>query len=153
MQTIAVLSDTHGELPPLLLERIGSVDAIIHAGDFADGEVFDRLERIAPVYGVRGNCDRGVVGGLPDKIVFERGGCRLAVVHRLQDLNLASLAGAVEGVICGHTHVQAAAEHRGLHVFNPGSPVHPRGGSPAGYGILTISEQGWKLEHKSLASE
>lgn len=147
---IAILSDTHGELPEVLLSALQGVTAIIHAGDFADGRVLAALEEIAPVIGVRGNCDTGVSGGLPLTAVFYREQCAFMIVHRLQDVDTASLRGQVTGIICGHTHVPAYAGLNGLVVFNPGSPVSPRGGSAPSFGMLELYSGGWRLEHRYL---
>ena len=55
---IAVLSDTHGLLRPEVMEKIARCDAIIHGGDINRQEILDQLEKIAPVYVVRGNNDK-----------------------------------------------------------------------------------------------
>ena len=55
---IAVLSDTHGLLRPEVLEKIAGCDVIIHGGDINRQEILDQLEKIAPVYVVRGNNDK-----------------------------------------------------------------------------------------------
>ena len=61
MQTVGVISDTHGWLDPVVcgvFER-QAVCAICHAGDIGDENVLDALSRIAPVTAVRGNIDGG----------------------------------------------------------------------------------------------
>ena len=56
---IGIISDTHGRLRPEVAERLRGVDCILHAGDFDDPSVMEALDRLAPVYGVRGNNDWG----------------------------------------------------------------------------------------------
>ena len=56
---IGVVSDTHGQMTPALLEMLSGVDLIIHAGDIDRPEILGMLESIAPVVAVRGNMDRG----------------------------------------------------------------------------------------------
>ena len=56
---IGVISDTHGRLRPAVAEKLQGVDCILHAGDFDSPDILQALDRIAPVYGVRGNNDWG----------------------------------------------------------------------------------------------
>ena len=70
-KTIAVLSDTHGVLRPEVVQGIMGCDAIIHAGDFADGDVLSDLEAIAPLYAVQGNNDWELAGKLPESLLFQ----------------------------------------------------------------------------------
>jgi predicted phosphodiesterase len=44
-----VISDTHGYLDPVVLERFAGVAHIIHAGDIVDPEIVAALEGVAPV--------------------------------------------------------------------------------------------------------
>jgi len=136
--TVAVVSDTHGNLPTKLLTLIKNVDFIIHAGDFTSESIMKQLEKIAPVFAVRGNCDRGVLGTLPLTLFFKREGISIALVHRFYDLNLSSLPDQPRIVICGHTHVPFNSEVNGILYVNPGSPVSPRGGSEPSFCQLKL---------------
>jgi hypothetical protein len=58
--TIGVLSDTHlpyrlASLPPIIYNIFRDVDYILHAGDVDDITHLNLLEKIAPLYAVRGN--------------------------------------------------------------------------------------------------
>jgi putative phosphoesterase len=46
----------------------------------------------------------------------------------------------VQIVVFGHTHVPLFKKVQGIYLFNPGSPSRPRGGSKAGFGVLTLKK-------------
>jgi putative phosphoesterase len=57
---IGVISDTHiphrmKEMPPFVYEQLCGCEAIMHAGDLEDIRILEVLNKIAPVYAVRGN--------------------------------------------------------------------------------------------------
>jgi putative phosphoesterase len=142
--TIGVVSDTHGELPDAVTAAFAGVDAIVHAGDSGAGYALDLLEAIAPVTAVCGNCDVPGAISLPLAVKVELSGVRTVVAHRERDL-AGSLDPARAGArlaIVGHTHVGLIEERDGVLWVNPGSPVHPRGGSPASVAIVTVAPDG-----------
>src|SRR5205085_853779 len=128
-----VLADTHiGEsstrrLPDMVYARLGSVDAVLHAGDVVHGDLLDDLSQFAPTYAVLGNNDHALHGQLPDRRNFELEGLRIAMVHD---------AGPKKGrpgrfrrwfpdarvIVYGHSH-EPCDELRvdGQRLFNPGS--------------------------------
>ena len=102
---IAVLSDTHGLLRPEVMEKIARCDAIIHGGDINRQEILDQLEKIAPVYVVRGNNDKQWAENIPETLTFQIEECRFFMVHNkkfvpeeLTDIDV---------VIFGHSHKYA----------------------------------------------
>jgi putative phosphoesterase len=60
---IGVISDTHvrsiDEIPGDIIRSLGSMDLIIHAGDFVHPDVLTGLQTIAKVKAVCGNMDSG----------------------------------------------------------------------------------------------
>lgn len=142
--TIGVVSDTHGELPDAVVGLFAGVDAIVHAGDSGAGYALDLLETIAPVTAVCGNCDVPGAAPLPLAANVELGGVRTVVAHRERDLagSLDPVRAGARLAIVGHTHVGAIGERNGVLWVNPGSPVHPRGGSPASVAIVTVAPDG-----------
>ena len=54
-----VIADTHGYLPPTVLDSFRNVDVILHAGDVGSSEILNALAQVAPVVAVRGNMDCG----------------------------------------------------------------------------------------------
>ena len=122
---IAVLSDTHGYLPPAALRACADVDLIVHAGDICADDIIDRLEMRAPVIAVLGNNDwPGEYGPLVGPLAtFERMGVSFKVTHipaRLGELD-------TRVAICGHTHVPRIEDIGACTLVNPGSVTRPRG--------------------------
>lgn len=122
---IGVISDTHGRVRPETVKRLQGVDCILHAGDFDDPTTMMELDRIAPVYGVRGNNDwGGWAQELPRLMRIELGGVSFCVAHRRADLPR-NLTG-VHVVLYGHTHQYAEERIDGRLWLNPGSCSYPR---------------------------
>jgi putative phosphoesterase len=144
--TVAVLSDTHGHLPAVLLDAVSGVDAIIHAGDMDTADVLTRLRTIAPVYAVRGNMDRGPwTRQLSPSAAVTIGQIKLFVLHIIENLDFDPAAAGFQAVISGHTHRAEARQANGLLMLNPGSPVLPRYGNSPSIALLRI--QGPHLSH------
>ncbi|MCA9563213.1 MAG: metallophosphoesterase family protein, partial [Myxococcales bacterium] len=78
---MGIISDTHGWLHPFIYEAFQNVDLIIHAGDIGTPAVLADLETIAPVAAVKGNIDGGELLFLPEELVEEIGGRKIAVRH------------------------------------------------------------------------
>ena len=122
---IGVISDTHGRLRPEVAERLRGVDCIFHAGDFDSPTILDELERIAPVYGVRGNNDwGGWAQALPRMMRIDMGGVSFCMAHNRNDIPW-NLTG-VDVVIFGHTHQYEEERVMGRLWLNPGSCSYPR---------------------------
>src|SRR5215813_11019685 len=105
MQPIGVISDTHGLLRPQAVAALRGSLLIIHAGDVGHPEILYGLRRIAPVFAVRGNVDRGPWAmGLPETEIVEVEDCLLYVLHDLDALDLDPPTAGVRAVITGHSH-------------------------------------------------
>jgi len=119
---IGVISDTHGLLRPQAVQALKGVELIIHAGDIGDPKILRALKRIAPVYAVRGNTDRGDwATHLPQTRVVEVGGVLLYVLHELFTLDLDPAAAGLAAVIFGHSHRPHLEPKNGVLFLNPGS--------------------------------
>ena len=57
MKKIGILSDTHSYWDDRYVQYFTGCDEIWHAGDIGVEDIVDRLEQIAPVRAVYGNCD------------------------------------------------------------------------------------------------
>lgn len=131
---IAIIADSHGSLDRLeaALENLrkGGVVEIIHAGDFALGEIAKLLAKF-PNLNFRiaiGNCDvdeetLAEVEKLPNvelaKILeFAIEGRTFAVAHRSEDLRVIEDA---EILISGHTHIPRVEKIHDKLLVNPGS--------------------------------
>ena len=145
---VCVLSDTHGELRPLLRmrEQLGTVDALFHLGDHCR----DAREAAAylgcPVYLVKGNCDRHEPEE-EEELCFTLKGKRFLLMHGHKcgsegAMFYKGLEKHADAVLFGHTHVPYAAEREGILLLNPGSLSEPRYMSAPGCAVLEWEEGG-----------
>lgn len=136
---VGLISDTHGFLPRAVCEALAGCDAIIHAGDIGASSILWRLETIAPVTAVLGNCDFSDLGPAVNTTaypVFE--GVRFMVVHRPPFPS--QVDPRIGVVVHGHTHRRRDETVAGVRYLNPGSAVDPRGGEPASILRLTVAD-------------
>lgn len=144
---IGVISDTHllsdyQQLPEWVLRAFAGVDLILHAGDIEHTVVLQTLATIAPVYAVRGNCDRGLSNLPPTRLIRVPGG-ELSLAHRREHAWYAASPATI-ALVFGHTHIAQAEFEHGRWLLNPGSPLRPRGGKPPS--VMLINIQNGKLE-------
>lgn len=142
---IGLLADTHcgtgAALADAVLERLAGVSVILHAGDITSPEVLRRLECVAPVVAVRGNCD---TLKLPRVTTIAAGTTRIGLVHepprsRSPEALFDLFGEEVRCVVHGHTHRSLVEERDGILVVNPGSPRLPRDGWHS-LGVLEVDE-------------
>ena len=145
-----VLADTHirpgraRRLPDAVYGALAQVDVVLHAGDVLTRDLLDELSGFAPVHAVLGNNDHTLVGVLPETLVLDLDGVRVAMVHE---------TGATKGraarvhrrfpdaavVIYGHSHQpDDSIGVDGQRLFNPGSPTERRRATNHTYGLLTF---------------
>ena len=148
--TIIVVSDTHGDFETLysIVERNKECEQFIHLGD---GE-YEYQDIQSAFYGlpfifIKGNNDWG---NYPQNLVTELGGKKFYMCHghrfersRMKEfLAATAIANGCDAALFGHTHVPYNDYENGVLLFNPGSASLPRGGNPATYGKLVISDSG-----------
>lgn len=102
MHKIGIISDTHGLLRSEVLRELQGCECILHGGDINRQSILDELEKIAPVYAVRGNNDKEWADRIPASIRTEICGIRVFMVHNKKELP-ADLSGT-DLVIYGHSH-------------------------------------------------
>jgi uncharacterized protein len=157
---LAVVADTHSHPHAATAERLAELkpDAILHGGDIGDLSVLDDLEKIAPVFAVRGNIDTHA-RDLPDVLTLDVGALRILMTHiavygpkiRGEVAKMARDDGA-KLVVCGHSHVPFIGIDKGLTVFNPGSIGPRRFSLPIVFGRIDITPTGVKLAHVEAAT-
>ena len=136
---IGVISDTHGLLRPQAVQALEGAELIIHAGDIGNPKILRALERIAPVYAVRGNTDRGDwAADLPHTLMIEVGAVHLYVLHELFCLDLDPAAAGIQAVIFGHSHRPHMEWEDGVLYLNPGSAGTRRFTLPVSLALLKI---------------
>ena len=125
---LGLVSDTHGWLDPAIAEHFKEVDLIFHAGDVGKEAVLDDLADTAPVAAVRGNVDGGPLRDLPEELLIEVAGKRIAMRHiagtpvRPDAAARALLERESPDVfVCGHTHQPTVAQMGETLWINPGA--------------------------------
>ena len=148
---IGVISDTHGKLSKQALEALEGSDVIIHAGDVGSQEVIQALEKIACVYPVRGNTDRGIwAQALPMTQFVEIGGMTFYVLHDIGKLTIDLKSAGVDAVIYGHSHIPKEERLEGILYFNPGSAGPKRFRLPVCLGKIEITGGGLTVDWVNL---
>ena len=145
---IGLISDTHWPpgsgftLPARRREReervknqiasvFKNIEFIIHAGDVGDESIVAFLEKLAPLYIVRGNRDPRVVAGrvLPEFLVLEYRGLKIGVTHGRgspkniieREIDPVLLPHNPDIIVFGHTHRKFLQWRNGILYVNPGS--------------------------------
>ncbi len=156
---VAVLADTHitrgssRRLPDRALAELERADVILHAGDIVVREVLDQLADYAPVHAVLGNNDHELVGQLPESLVLDLGGVRVAMLHdsgprKGRPARLRRRFPDADVVVFGHSHIPVDEPGlEGQRLFNPGSPTERRRQSHHTIGVLEL-EGGGVVDHR-----
>jgi hypothetical protein len=140
MKTIGLIADTHGLLRPEAVRALAGVSHIIHAGDIGGAEILKALRKIAPVYAVRGNNDKGPwAAALPLCEALELEGVSIHVLHDLKEIDLDPKAAGFDVVVSGHSHKPTVTERDGVTFINPGSAGPRRFKLPVTVGYLDIA--------------
>ncbi|MCR4442532.1 MAG: metallophosphoesterase family protein [Peptococcaceae bacterium] len=141
-KVLGVISDTHGLVRPGVLDLFKEADLIIHAGDIGGEEVIEKLERLAPVVAVRGNCDRGwwALKFQETEVVDAGDGLLLYVLHNLARLEINPAAAGFGAVIYGHSHQPAEMRKDDVLYLNPGSAGPVRFTLPVSAALLAVKE-------------
>lgn len=157
---LAVVADTHSAPHPATTRHLRSQapDGILHAGDIGDLAVLDELEKIAPLFAVRGNIDVRLPS-VPDVLTLDLVAgdallLRILLMHIAVDgprlrADAARLARARDAslVVCGHSHVPLVARDGDLSVFNPGSAGPRRFRLPIVFGTIDVTPTAVRLAH------
>ncbi len=149
---VLVLSDTHipraaQDLPKEVYDEIEKVDMIIHAGDFVEKDLYDKLKVLKPIAAVYGNMDPAELRRiLKERDIVEIGKFRVGLIHGFgapKDL-INTVKGQftnVDAIIFGHAHAPINVTRDGVLLFNPGSPTDKIYASVNSYGILEIGDK------------
>jgi putative phosphoesterase len=150
-----VLSDTHGRLPPGVLEVFEGVEAILHAGDVGAEDILIELRALGPVHAVRGNIETSpLITQLPLRLVLDLNGLRVGMAHghlhggpsdRHARMREAFRDDTVDLVICGHTHRACCDTSARPWIVNPGSASQGRGAGRS-VALLKVGAAGPRFE-------
>jgi uncharacterized protein len=137
--TVGLISDTHGFLDQILLERLEDCDEIWHAGDLGPGEggpcgLLESLQNFKPLRAVYGNVDGAEIrSALPADLSWDCEGVRVYMTHiggypgnydRRAKSEL--LHHKPDLFLCGHSHILRVMRDSNLHLLhmNPGACGH-----------------------------
>ncbi|GHH84624.1 phosphoesterase [Streptomyces sulfonofaciens] len=150
---LLLTADTHvpqraRELPAALLTEAARADAVLHAGDWVDVSVLDRLTAHSRrVIGVHGNNDGpDLRARLPEVARAELGGLRFGVVHETggaqgRERRCAERFPDLDVLVFGHSHIPwDAVAPGGLRLLNPGSPTDRRRQPYCTYMTLRVAD-------------
>ena len=139
MTSLLLLADTHlpkraKDLPDQVWAEVDRVDVVVHAGDWVDVPLLDRLEersrRLVACYG--NNDGAELRRRLPEVARAEIDGLRLAVVHETggkdgRERRCSAAYPDVDVLVFGHSHIPwDTTTETGLRLLNPGSPTDRR---------------------------
>ena len=151
MHKIGIISDTHGLLRPEVINALEDCEAILHGGDFDTEKILEALEKIAPVYAVRGNNDDWVeesvsshsseqLRSLPETLSIELYGVRFFMVHNRK--MIPKDTSDFDIIIYGHSHMYEEKYADRQLWLNPGSCGQKRFLLPVTMALLEITEDG-----------
>lgn len=121
MSRIAVISDTHNCLREPVIKLLQNCDAILHAGDFCNANIFHQLQALAPLYAVRGNSDKNWDANLPETLSLDLFGLRIFMVHNRKTIRQTENLADKDLIVHGHTHKYEETKDNGQIWLNPGS--------------------------------
>ncbi len=135
---VGILSDTHGILRSEVISVLKKCDYILHAGDFAEERILDKLRMLkGKIYAVRGNNDFYWADYLQYQLRFRIEGLEFLLVHDQYDAGRA--AAEADVIVYGHTHRYSEAVVDGQLWLNPGSCGFPRFGGGVSMAVMDIS--------------
>lgn len=131
MKKIGILSDTHSFWDDKYVQYFNACDEIWHAGDIGNEDVANRLEQIAPLRAVCGNCDGGMLRRrFKEVAIFEIEGVKVLMTHiggypgkYAPGIKTLLLEEKPALMVCGHSHILKVMHDRMLNVLhiNPGA--------------------------------
>jgi uncharacterized protein len=154
MWRLGLISDTHNYFDPLLPRCFEGVDRILHAGDIGSLDILARLEEIALVTAVAGNCDVDLALPFSQWIDLAPGGVYLRHVVDPQapseEWLRSSQSSRPRVVVFGHTHRPYYRDHDGIIFANPGYAGKARFHLPRSVAVLFLDGLKTRIEFHPL---
>ena len=149
---LLLLADTHWprrcrDLPQRVWDEVDAADLVVHAGDWVEEGLLDRLqERSARLLACWGNNDGAELRArLPETARATIEGVRLAVTHETgaatgRGTRADRVHPATDLLVFGHSHIPwDTTTPGGMRLLNPGSPTERRRQPVASFQPLTLS--------------
>jgi putative phosphoesterase len=149
---VLVISDTHvplraRDMPREVWDEVDRADLVVHAGDWVDISLLDRLEaRSRRLLACWGNNDGPAFRErLPEVARATVEGVRVAVVHETgakqqREERMRAEYPDTDLLVFGHSHIPWDTEHAGLRLLNPGSPTDRRREPHCTYVTLRLAD-------------
>lgn len=160
--TIAIVSDTHGQLDERIADVVRDCDYAVHAGDILGAGVLAALQPRHTVLAVRGNndvphkwppADTAALHALPLEAELELPGGTLAVTHGDRQFarpdrhdRLRAHFPLARVIVYGHSHFLIIDQTATPWVVNPGAAGHTRTHGGPSCLILTAARAGWHIQ-------
>ena len=157
MTRILVISDTHiprvaHDMPQKIYDQIIASDMVMHAGDFVEEVLLDKLIKLKDTRAVYGNMDSArIQARLKQKetILVEK--VRIGMIHGYGAPatiieTVAKECRGADVIVFGHSHAAVNVVKDGVLFFNPGSPTDNIFAKYNSYGILKIDGKDVKGE-------
>jgi uncharacterized protein len=136
---IGVISDTHELVRNEVFSIFKGCNLILHAGDIGKIEVISKLQAIAPVIAVRGNCDtESWAYSFKLRELLSIGGSFIYLLHDLQYLDLDPQVAGIAMIVSGHTHAPIIRAVKSVIYLNPGSAGPRRFRNPVGVAVIRV---------------
>ena len=149
---LLLLADTHWprrcrDLPQRVWDEVDAADLVVHAGDWVEQGLLDRLqERSASLLACWGNNDGAELRArLPETARATIEGVRLAVTHETgaatgRGTRADRVHPETDLLVFGHSHIPwDTTTPGGMRLLNPGSPTDRRRQPVASFQTLTLS--------------
>jgi len=159
---VGILSDTHGQVHPSVMDTMNRCDIVLHAGDICASSVLECLQpRGGKLLAVRGNNDvprNWPVGGsyrledLPEEAMLELPGGRVALLHGHQFWGRADFGPFLlqhyrdaRAIVYGHSHYLHHEQYDGRWLLNPGAAGKRLNRGAASCLVLRASHVAWSV--------
>jgi uncharacterized protein len=136
---LLLIADTHipkraRDLPAQVWDEVAKADVVIHAGDWVEPDLLDKLEGMADrLIACWGNNDGSALRArLPERADATLAGVRFTVVHETgaaagREARMSRLYPDSDVLVFGHSHIPwDTTTSTGLRLLNPGSPTDRR---------------------------
>lgn len=150
---IGIISDTHirkdfSKIDDFFEKHLKDVDGIVHAGDYVDEKLLNKLMEHKEFIGVYGNVDdRTIKEKLGEKEIIEVEGYKIGLFHghgskrtTLERVYDEFKVDDVDIIIFGHSHKPLIKTKNKVLMMNPGSPTSKRSERWFTYIILELEE-------------
>lgn len=163
INTVSIISDTHGIIDSHIVSYLKNSDVIIHAGDICSTKIISDLNRYCDqVYVVAGNNDvpekyfehkdKKIISGLKKTQTIEINNQIISIEHGDRFGHKADHNGLRQSypnaklIVYGHTHIQVCDQDKEPWVINPGACGHTRNndGGPC-FIQIEIKDNKWDI--------